>query len=84
MCSCACFAYIIKGEEKNLPGLLSKIVISRYEPFPFVKAFWEKRKARPGQLGDHIPCNSNSSKFRRQSNHKKDANCPWMPHRSGR
>lgn len=38
-----------------------------------LKGFWADHKVLPGQPGDHILCNSNSPKYRTQSNHKKNA-----------
>ena len=80
MCRCVCFASITTGgREKTFPDFFSKFDLKVCTLY-FVKAFGGKRKAGPGQSGDHILCNSNSSKFRRQSNHKKDASsvlgCP--------
>lgn len=41
---------------------------------PFLKSSGKGHKAPPEQSGDHILCSSDSSKYRPQSNHTKEAN----------
>lgn len=78
MCVC-CLHYYRGGGKKPSQTSFQNCDLEVWTLY-FVKVFWGKRKTGPGQSGDHILCNSNSSKFRRQSNHKKDASsvlgCP--------
>lgn len=64
------FAYILK--EKTVGAFFPKLCYKGMNP-SFSKDFLGRHKARPGQLRDHILCNCNSTKYRRQSNHMKDA-----------